>query len=181
MESTMKVRSVRLAAFLGLAMVGAVACASDPASTAPGVVLLTVSPAGGATMVNPAGPVVVTFDHPIHAHMATYVALHEGDVRGPVVDGAWRLEADGTELVFTPSQALKPVTDYTIHLGGGMTDTRGRHVNLETHGAHMGGHWATGSMMTGGMMGGSHPHMNGGWSHSGNGSYGMVFTFTAGG
>jgi hypothetical protein len=50
-----------------------------------------------------------------------------------------RLEADGTRLVFTPTQPLQPVTTYTIHLGGGMTDTRGRHVDLETHGAHMGG------------------------------------------
>jgi hypothetical protein len=113
--------------------------------------------------------------------MATYVALHEGDVRGPVVDGTWRLEAYGTRLVFTPTQPLQPFTAHTIHLGGGMTDTRGRHVDLETHGAHMGGNWASGSMMTGGMMGGGHDHMNDGWYHSGNGSYGMVFTFTAGG
>jgi hypothetical protein len=35
--------------------------------------------------------------------------------------------------------------------------------------------------MTGGMMGGGHDHMNDGWYHSGNGSYGMVFTFTTGG
>jgi hypothetical protein len=181
MENTMHVRTIRLAAVLGLAMVGAAACASDPASTEPGAVLLTVSPAGGATGMEPAGPVVVTFGHPIHPHMVTYVALHEGDVRGPVVDGTWRLEAEGTWLVFTPTQPLQPVTAYTIHLGGGMTDTHGRHVDLETHGAHMGGHWASGSMMTGGMMGGGHDHMNDGWNHSGNGSYGMVFTFTTGG
>lgn len=158
----------------------ALACGSDPAASEPGAVLLSVMPAGGADAVDPDGPIVVRFDQPIHGHMVGYVALHRGDVNGPVVAGSWGLREGGTELVFEPAQRLEPATDYSIHVGGGMTDTRGRHVDLETHGPHMGGQWAGSSTMGGTMMGGSHPHMDNGWRHPGNGSHGMVFRFRTG-
>lgn len=160
-------------------------CAEDPASLEPGAVLLSVTPAGGAVSVDPAGDVVAVFDHPLHKRMAGYAMLHEGDVQGPEVDGSWRLEADRTRLVFTPGQPLRPATIYTVHLAGGMTDAFGRHVDLETHGPHMGGHWADGAMMGGGMTGPGQDHMGSGQGHMGdgwrcptNGSYGMVFSFT---
>jgi hypothetical protein len=154
-----------------------VACGSDPAASESGAVLLSVVPAGGAEMVDPNGPVVIRFDHPIHGRMVDYVALHRGDVNGAVVAGLWSLREGGTELVFEPAHPLEPATDYTIHVGGGMTDTRGRHVDLGTHGPHMGGQWAGSSMMGGTMMDGSHPHMGSGWRHPANGSHGMTFTF----
>lgn len=172
----MKMRALSGAGVVALGLL-TVACGSDPAATEPGAVLLSVMPAGGADMVDPDEPIVLRFDHPIHGHMVDYVALHLGDVNGPVVAGQWELREAGTELVFEPAEALEAATAYTIHVGGGMTDTRGRHVDLETHGQHMGGHWA-GSSTMGGMMGGSHSHMGDGWRHHANGGHGMTFTFT---
>ncbi len=143
--------------------------------------LQTVIPTGGDTNVDPNEPVVLQFNHPIHAGMEAYAALHLGDVTGPEVDGVWTVSEDGTKLTFTPSQPLLRATTYTIHVGGGMTDDHGSHVNLGTHGLGMGGSWATGTMMNGGAMGGGmggSNHMGEGWQHPDNGTYGMVFTFT---
>lgn len=140
--------------------------------------LVAVDPQGGAMGVDPAQPITVTFNHAIDSMMVDYAALHEGDINGPEVAGTWSLSEDATQLVFTPDEALKPATEYTIHIGGNMMDEDRNHVDLETHGAHMGGKWAQGSMMHGGMMGGAHPHMGGDWQHPNNGSFGMVFTFT---
>ncbi len=147
------------------------------AGTAPSE-LVSVDPQGGAVEVDPTEPVTVTFNHAIDSTMVDYAALHEGDINGPEVAGTWSLSEDATQLVFTPDEALKPATQYTIHIGGNMMDEDGSHVDLETHGTHMGGEWADGSMMHGGMMGGDHPHMGEDWQHPDNGSYGMVFTFT---
>lgn len=173
--------TLALAAALSL---GAAACADNPAQPleAPAE-LLSVTPQGGSTGVSVGTTVVVTFDHAINPVMVEYAALHEGDVTGPEVAGTWSLSEDGTELSFTPDEALKPATTYTIHLGGGMMDASGQHVNFEHHGMEMGGQWATEDMMTGGMggtggmMGGQGHHMGDGWQGP-NGSYGMVFSFT---
>jgi hypothetical protein len=179
-------RTMKHARFGGAVIVAlgllTVACGGEPTSSGPGALLVNVVPAGGAESVDPTGSIVVQFDHPIHGHMADYAALHLGDVNGPVVAGAWSLREGGTELVFQPARPLEAVTDYTIHIGGGMTDTRGRHVDLETHGPHLGGQSAGTSMMGGSMMSGmkmegSHPHMGDGWRHPANASHGMTFTF----
>lgn len=154
--------------------------ASDAGST--GAALMAVAPEGGATDVDPTEPVVVTFDHAIDPVMAEYAAVHEGDVTGPEVAGAWSLSEDSTQLIFTQDEPLKAGTEYTIHLGGGMTDADGYPVDMGTNGTHMGGEWATASMMGagmhGGMSGGQHDHMGSGWKHPDNGSYGMIFAFT---
>lgn len=139
--------------------------------------LVSVEPQGGAKDVDPTEPIVVTFNHAIDSMMVAYAALHEGDVNGPEVPGRWSLSADATQLIFTPDEALKPDTEYTIHLAGSMMDEDGHHVEMGTHGTQMGGEWVNGSMMHGGMMGGEHPHMGGDWQHPDNGSYGMIFTF----
>jgi hypothetical protein len=154
------------------------------AGTAP-TSLVSVEPQGGATDVDPGAPIVVTFDHAVDPSMTEYVALHEGDVRGPEVPGAWELSEDSTRLVFTRDEPLKAATEYTLHLGGGMTDAEGHHLDVRTEGTHMGGEWATDSMMSGGMHGGmdggGHDHMGEGWDHPENGSHGLVFTFTTAG
>ncbi|MDT8369856.1 MAG: Ig-like domain-containing protein [Longimicrobiales bacterium] len=147
--------------------------------------LLSVAPQGGATGVTPGTDVVLDFDHPLRAGMEAYVDLHEGDVTGPEVPGAWSLSADGLRLSFTPDQPLKPLTDYTVHIGGGMMSRNGQPVDFERHGFGMGGDWATSGMMSGGMGGGGMGgqqgyHMGEGWQHPTNGTYGMVFTFTTG-
>lgn len=152
----------------------------DPAAEA--TVLLSVVPRGGSTDVDRFAPVVIGFDHPVMAGMEAFALLHEGDVTGPEVPGAWALSADRLALTFTPAAPLAPSTPYTIHLGGVMMDADGDHVDFDAHGDHMGGAWATGGMMGGGMMGGAmgEAHMGQGWRHPTNGSYGMVFSFTTG-
>lgn len=158
------------------------ACDGDPATPDPGAALVAIVPVGGATGVDPAAPIVVTFDHAINPSMTAYAALHEGSVSGPAVDGTWSLSDDGLRLTFTQAAPLKPATTYVVHLGGGMRDAQGHHVDLGSHGGEMGGQWASGTMMSGGMMGGQpHGHMGTGWQHPANGSYGMIFTFTTAG
>jgi len=154
------------------------ACGSSDTPTGPdATALASVSPAGGAVGVDPAGTVTVEFNHALMAGMEQYAALHEGDVTGAVVAGRWTLSTDRTKLTFTPSAPLKAKTKYTIHLGGGMMDADGRPVNMNP-GQMMGGQYATGSMMTGGgMMQGGSGMMGPGWQGAG-GTYGMVFSFT---
>lgn len=182
----MKIGSTfKLAAVVGAAAVAG-ACSettTNPQVTEPPA-LLSVQPEGGAMDVSVGSDVVVTFDHALARGMEEYAALHEGTVTGPEVSGTWTLSEDGTVLTFVPSASLKPATTYVIHIGGGMTDANGDHVDLDMHGISMGGQWATQSMMTdgmggmGGMGGQTSDHMGAGWQHPSNGTYGMVFLFT---
>lgn len=174
-------------AVLALVAVALAAAGCDASLTGvgPEAALLSVVPEGGAENVDPNEPVVVSFDHAMSPAMTEYAALHEGDINGPEVAGTWSLSADSTALIFEHPEPLAAGTLHTIHLGGNMMDAKGHHVDLETHGTHMGGEWADGHMMggTGGMHGGGHggsghPHMGDGWQHPENGSYGMIFTFT---
>lgn len=179
-------RKTMRAGAAGLAMIAAAvtgACSDE--ATGPDfrepTALLSVQPAGGTVGVEVGTDVVVRFDHAIAEGMERYASLHEGSVVGPEVPGAWTRSADGATLTFSPAAPLKPATTYVIHLGGGMMDEDGEGVDLGMHGLDMGGQWATGSMMTGGMgsgMTGSATHMGAGWQHPSNGSYGMVFAFT---
>ncbi|MFO7892826.1 MAG: Ig-like domain-containing protein [Longimicrobiales bacterium] len=177
----MRTRTLGLMALAATIGLGATACAEDTTSIETETALLSVAPEGGSTGVDSSEPIEVAFDHGMHDHVVDYMAVHEGDVTGPEVAGAWMMEQEGTLLHFTPEAPLKEGTQYTIHLGGGMEDVEGHRVDLETHGMGMGGMWATDSMMTGGMMGGQHSHMSDGWQHPDNGSYGMVFSFTTAG
>lgn len=167
-------------------LVGASACSDD--GTTPEVEeetrLLSVVPEGGATDVDPNGPIEVRFGHPMMSGMEDYALLHLGDVTGPEVVGTWSLSPDGTLLTFTAESPLQPATRYTIHLGGGMMDEGGRPIDWQIHGSHMGGEWANDAMMGSGMGGGmgmggavGAGHMGSGWEHP-NGSYGMIFAFT---
>ncbi len=143
--------------------------------------LLSVTPVGGATDVDPNTPVTLEFEHAMHADM--YVALHEGgDVSGELVDGAWTWSDDTTRLTFRHMMPLDSMSDYCIHIGGGMMDAEGHTVDLEQHGHDMGGEWVTEQMMDqrmmqgGGMMGDD--DMLGAGGIYENGTYGMIFTFT---
>ncbi|MEJ2678548.1 MAG: Ig-like domain-containing protein [Gemmatimonadota bacterium] len=172
-------KKAAVALVAGLAMAAA-ACNDTTAPVAAPTELLSVVPQGGATNVDPTEPVTVTFNHPLAQQMTEYASLHEGDVTGPVVQGMWALAQDDSVLVFTPDQPLKPATQYTIHVGGGMMDTEGNDVGFDMDGSMMGGQWATDGMMGrmgGGMMGGQNSEMGNGWQGT-NGMYGMVFTFT---
>jgi hypothetical protein len=138
--------------------------------------LLSVSPQGGATNVDPNTTVTIQFSHAMHMEM--YVALHEGSMSGqfgPIVPGSWSWSHDGTHMTFQPDSGLKHGTQYTVHIGGGMMDANGNTINLEQHGHQMGGQWVSGQMMQGCMM--CSGMMGHGWQHH-NGTYGMGFTFT---
>ena len=138
-------------------LLGVTACSDDPVVvTDPGVgadigvdatALLSVSPQGGSTNVAPGSPISVEFSGPMQDGMQNYVAMHEGDITGPEVDGTWTWNADHTRLGFSPMQPLMPETPYTMHVGGGMMDQAGHATDFETHGPGMGGDWATDGMM----------------------------------
>lgn len=155
----------------------AVSACGDPTAPALTARVLSVVPSGGATGVDQSAPIVVTFSHPMQPGMEQYVALHEGDVKGPVVTGTWVWSDDRSALTFTAAQPLQAQTQYTLHLGGGMRATDGGFVDYGPCVGQYGGQWATQQMMGGGggMMGGG--MMGTGWRHP-NGTYGMVFSFT---
>lgn len=156
-------------------------CSHDPAAPAFTVQVVSVVPSGGATGVDPNAPIVITFSHPIRAGMEQFVALHEGDVRGPVVPGAWTWSSDRTRLTFTPAWPFAGQMPYTLHLGGGMRAMDGGFVDYGPCVERYGGQWVTGDMMSGGMMRGGMmggvSMMGSGWRDP-NGTYGMVFSFT---
>ncbi len=163
-------------------LAGFVGCSSDDIA-GPGdteTVFLSVVPQGGSVDVATGSTVTVRFDHSMNPVMSEYAAVHEGDLTGPEVAGIWAWSDNNMTLTFTPSQPFKPATTYMIHLGGGMMDAEGDHVNFGQHGPGMGGQWATGDMMGGGHMGAGPggAHMGQGWEHPTNGSFGMVFSFT---
>lgn len=180
-------RAAGPAALAVIATVAATACSSPGDALGPesdaATILTAVQPEGGTTGVDPNAEVVLEFSHPVNPAMSDYADVHEGDLEGPEVAGMWSWSQDHTVLTFRPEEPFAPATTYVAHVGGGMTDADSDHVGLSEHGSHMGGEWATGSMMgsghAGGMMGGDGSgHMGEGWEHPSNGSYGMVFRFT---
>lgn len=138
--------------------------------------VLSVVPAGGATNVDPSRPIVVEFSHAMAMGMEQYAALHEGDVTGPVVRGAWSWSSDRLRLTFTPATPLKPAAQYAIHLGGDMRDASGARLNYDHCAGQHGGRWLGASMMGSSMMGGRSSMMRG-WRHA-SGTLGMAFLFT---
>jgi hypothetical protein len=156
---------------LPAAVLALVACHENPAAPDLTARVVSIVPDGGATGVDPQAPVVITFDHPMRAGMEQYAALHEGDVTGPIVPGTRTWSADRTVLTFVPMQPFKALTQYTVHLGGGMRAADGGYVDYGLCVEQHGGQWANQNMMSGGGM------MGNGWRHP-NGSYGMVFSFT---
>jgi hypothetical protein len=172
----MKTRTILLTT-LGAAGFG-LGCSDATAPTTAPTTLLSVSPTGGETGVDPQTGITMQFGGPMQ--MTMYVALHRGaDVAGPLVDGTWSWSADRTSLTFTPAMPLESGMSYTLHIGGAMMDADGHVIDLEQHGPGMGGSWVTQQMMDqrsmqGGMM--MNDMTGPGWQHA-NGTYGMVFTF----
>jgi hypothetical protein len=108
--------------------------------------------------------------------MEQFLDLHLGGIGGSVVPMACAWSPDRTTLTCSPGSPLQPGTTYTIHLGGGMRDQSGHHMDLDPW-IGMGGQWVTSDMM-GGMHNGQPVGMMGsGWRH-GPDHYGMTFTFT---
>ena len=147
-----------------------------------GTALFSMSPVGGSTNVGLGQSIEIRFSNPMHPEAAKLVAVHRGDLGGPVVEGAWMWREGYTRLVFMPGSAWQPATEYTIHMGGGMMGAGGSPMDFQSQGPAMGGQWATSEMMDAdmmnddSMMGSRENHMGDGWRHS-NGTYGMVFRF----
>ena len=137
--------------------------------------LLAVFPAPGSSGVAMDAPIEVRFGAPISSGTMHPIALQVGDCPGPVVMGTWSRTVDGLGLRFQPSQPLDPATQYTIHVGGGMTDAEGALVDLERN--VLGGMWVTREMVMGMMGMGMTQHSGTEWQ-SPNGLYGLAFSFT---
>ena len=161
----------------GLATLMTVLLAACSSSTAPNSVsLASVTPAPGANAVSTTTTMVASFTGPMMAGMEQYVDLHQGGVDGAIMPMTCAWNGDRTTLTCTPNSPLAAGTQYTIHMGAGMTDAQGNMVNMGSW-TSMGGQWATS-----GMMGGTHGgvpvgSMGSGWK-DGMGHYGMLFTFT---
>ena len=111
------------------------------------------------------------------AGMEQFVDLHMGDVSGPVVPMSCAWSTDRTTLGCTPSSPLQGGTQYTMHVGGGMTGAAGQVIDMDQYGPGFGGQWIQGGMMGAGHGGTAWGMMGAGWRYS-NGSFGMAFTFT---
>ena len=165
-------------------LAGLLAMGCQETSTQVGLTsLLFVSPTAEATLVSVLDVIEVGFDAPVAAGVMHPIALQVGDCPGPVVPGTWTRSPDGMALRFSPTVPLSPGTRYSIHVGGGITDTQGAVVDLERHGLAEGGSWVTQAMVMGmpstgmGMGMGSTLHSGPEWRYP-NGQYGLSFSFT---
>lgn len=144
-----------------------------------GTMLLSVTPAGGATGVPTNSTMVLRFSAPMASGMEPFVDLHSGGLEGPIIAMRCDFSADRTTLTCAPGAALAPRTIYTLHVGGGMRDSFGRTIDMGQYGAGMSGQWIMGSMMGSSHGGSAWGMMGGNWQGT-NGSYGMAFQFTTG-
>jgi len=158
-------------------VLGLAGCGGDN-TTAPSTdtILESVSPAAGATGVDPSAPIMVRFSGPMATGMEQYVDVHQGNIGGPVIPMNCIFSGDRTTLTCSHDQPLQSGTAYTIHMGSGMMDGSGHPAEVESHGMAMGGQPVSGQMM-GGMHGGQPMGTMGpGWQDS-DGHFGMEFTF----
>jgi Big-like domain-containing protein len=145
-------------------------------SSGPATAQLTaVSPTPAATAVAPSTTITLTFSAPMMTGMEQYIDLHQGGVSGPIVPMACTWSPDGTTVTCTPGAPLAGGTQYTIHMGAGMTDDQGHMMDLDEW-TGMGGQWAMGGMMGGTHAGQPIGMMGAGWTHGTH--YGMLFSFT---
>lgn len=140
------------------------------------VTLAGVQPVPAAVNVAPSAPIMLTFSHPMMAGMEQYMDLHRGGVTGPTVPMNCAWNAGLTVLTCTPAAPLAPATQYTIHVGAGMTDAKGGMLQMDNW-MSMGGEWATSSMMGATHAGQPVGMMGSGWTQGGH--LGMLFQFTS--
>jgi hypothetical protein len=160
-----------------LATLTTVLLAACTSSTAPNSVsLASVAPAPGATGASTTASVAASFTGSMMSGMEQYMDLHQGGVDGPIMPMTCVWNGDRTSVTCTPNNPLAGGTQYTIHMGAGMTDDQGHMINMDNW-TTMGGHWATSGMMGGTHGGMAVGSMGSGWK-DGMGHYGMLFTFT---
>ena len=147
------------------------------ASGSAGASFISVAPQGGLTTVPLTTSLTFTFGGPMAPSMEQYFDLHMGGLDGPIVPMACGFSSDRTILSCNPASPLLSRTAYTIHMGGGLMDDRGRPVGFDAYSSMMGGQWIQGGMMGSGHAGSPWSMMSAPW-HNANGAYGMAFTFT---
>lgn len=160
----------------GASLLVALAAACSDSTGPATVTLASVTPAPAAINVPTSTPITLTFSHPMMASMEQYMDLHQGDITGSVVPMNCGWNAALTVLTCTPSSPLSPATQYTIHVGAGMTDANGDMLDMDNW-MSMGGEWVTSTMMGGTHAGQSIGMMGSGWKHGAH--YGMLFQFTS--
>ncbi len=166
----------RFPAFGGLTGIVAVALGACSDSTGPGTATLTaVSPVPAAAAVAPSTTITLTFGQPMMGGMEQYMDLHQGGIAGATVPMSCAWNPDRTMLTCTPTNPLASNTQYTIHIGAGMTDAQDDMMNMDDW-TTMGGQWATSGMMGGTHAGEPVGMMGPGWRQGSH--YGMLFTFT---
>ena len=170
----------RLLSIGGLAGIVAVTLAACSDSTSPtsnptSATLAAVSPAPAATGVSPATAITITFGQPMMAGMEQYMDLHQGSVAGPTVPMSCSWSPDQTILTCTPTNPLAAGTEYSIHVGAGMTDAQGNMMDMHDW-TTMGGQWVNGGMMGGAHAGQPMGMMGPGWKDGTH--YGVLFSFT---
>ena len=128
----------------------AIGCSSsDNAPNQTTTTLTLVSPAGGATNVDPAAPVRLTFSGPMAQGMENYVDLHQGTAADATMPMTCVWSADRTTLTCTHAAPLAAGSTYTIHVGGGMMDANGHSIDMDAMVTTMGGVWLMPGMMGG--------------------------------
>jgi len=166
-------RLITLGALAGIAVVALGAC-SDSSSPATAT-LTAVSPVPGASSVATSPTITLTFGQPMMSGMEQYMDLHQGGITGTTVPMNCSWSPDQTTLTCAPTGPLSAGTQYTIHVGAGMTDGQGHMMDMDNW-TTMGGQWATSGMMGGTHAGQAIGMMGAGWKHGTH--YGMLFTFT---
>ncbi len=166
-------RPISLAAMAGIAALTLSAC-SDSMGPATAT-LTTVSPTPAATAVATSTTITLTFGQPMMAGMEQYMDLHQGGIGGPAVPMSCGWSPDFTTLTCTPTNPLAAGTQFTIHVGAGMTDAQNHMMDMNDW-TTMGGQWATSGMMGGTHAGQPVGMMGAGWKHGSY--YGMLFSFT---
>ena len=160
----------------GLAGLASLALSGCNDSTGPAAATLSaVSPAPAASAVATSSTITLTFGQPMMAGMEQYMDLHQSGITGPTVPMGCAWSSNRTLLTCTPATPLAAATQFTIHVGAGMTDSQGHMMDMDEW-ATMGGQWATSGMIGGTHAGQSMGMMGPGWRHGAY--YGMLFTFT---
>jgi hypothetical protein len=162
------------------AAVAVTACSGSDGASGPPVssdspVVLAIAPAANSTGVNPASPIVITFNHRMMTGMELLVMLHKGTVAGPQVAVAASWSPDRTILTVTPNAPLETNTVYELHLSPNLKDTAGNRIDFAGCARSVGGQPVSGGLFGWGGYCGNGP----GWkAGSGPWGYGMTVTFT---
>jgi hypothetical protein len=142
----------------------------------PATQLLTISPRPGAATSTVGTPITLTFDGSMDSTARQFVDLHQGAVAGPIVPMTclWSNENSTLACAATTTQPLVADSLYILHVGSGLTTSRGGMLGTSGMTA-MGGTAVDGSAMT--MHGGqSTGGIGSGWTGSGpGGGFGYAF------